>query len=126
IADKYRVLEVRANADNASDCYVARAFGAQGVGLCRTEHMFMNPHRLNDVRCMFFSTRQEDRKAAIMRLEKHQKSDFIGIFREMKGLPVTIRLLDPPLHEFMPHSDDELQLLATTLNLTLEDLVKIR
>ncbi len=126
IADKYRVLEVRANADNALDCYVARAFGAQGVGLCRTEHMFMNPLRLNDVRCMFFSTLPEDRKAAIKRLEEYQKSDFIGIFREMKGLPVTIRLLDPPLHEFMPHSDDELELLATTLNLTLEDLVKIR
>lgn len=126
LADSYRVLEVRANADNPLDSTVARAFGAQGVGLCRTEHMFMNPHRLNDVRCMFFSTRPEDRKVAIDRLLKHQKSDFIGIFRVMDGLPVTIRLLDPPLHEFMPHSDDELEMLANTLNVSLDELAKIR
>lgn len=126
IADTYRVLEVRANADNPLDSTVARAFGAQGVGLCRTEHMFMNPHRLNDVRCMFFSTRPEDRKVAIDRLLKHQKSDFIGIFRVMDGLPVTIRLLDPPLHEFMPHSDDELEMLANTLNISIDELAKIR
>lgn len=126
IADKYRVLEVRANADNPADSIAARAFGAQGVGLCRTEHMFMNPHRLNDVRCMFFSTRPEDRKIAINRLLDHQKSDFIGIFREMAGMPVTIRLLDPPLHEFMPHSDDELELLSNTLNISLDELAKIR
>ncbi len=126
IADSYRTLEVRANADNSQDSHVAKAFGAQGVGLCRTEHMFMNPLRLNDVRCMFFSTKPEDRKAAINRLEEHQKSDFIGIFREMNGLPVTIRLLDPPLHEFMPHSDDELEMLANSLQVTLEELHKVR
>ncbi len=126
IADKYRVLEVRANADNPTDSTVARSFGAQGVGLCRTEHMFMNPHRLNDVRCMFFSTRSEDRKVAIERLLGHQKSDFIGIFRVMDGMPVTIRLLDPPLHEFMPHSDEELEMLANTLHLSLTELAKIR
>lgn len=126
IADKYRVLEVRANADTPNDSAVARAFGAQGVGLCRTEHMFMNPLRLNDVRCMFFSTRQEERNKAIARLHPHQKDDFIGIFRAMQGLPVTIRLLDPPLHEFMPHNDDELETLATSLNVSMLDLAKIR
>ncbi len=126
IADTYRILEVRANADTPFDALVARAFGAQGIGLCRTEHMFMNPHRLNDVRCMFFSTRPEDRKVAINRLLAHQKADFIGIFRAMEGLAVTIRLLDPPLHEFMPHSDEELEMLANTLNISHVELSKIR
>ncbi len=126
IADKYRTLEVRANADTPADSAIAHAFGAQGVGLCRTEHMFMNPHRLNDVRCMFFSTRPEDRKKAIQRLLPHQKSDFIGIFRAMNGLPVTIRLLDPPLHEFMPHSDEELQTLAELMGVSLLELAKVR
>ena len=126
LADKYRVLEVRANADTPTDALVARAFGAQGVGLCRTEHMFMNPHRLNDVRCMFFSTEPEARKKAIDRLLPHQKSDFIGIFRQMQKLPVTIRLLDPPLHEFMPHTDEELEILAAEMGVDMIDLVKIR
>lgn len=126
LADKYRKLEVRANADSAHDSMAAKAFGAQGVGLCRTEHMFMQPERLNDVRCMFFSQKPEDRQAAINRLLQHQKSDFIGIFREMNGLPVTIRLLDPPLHEFIPHSDDELELVAETLQVPLEELIKVR
>jgi pyruvate,orthophosphate dikinase len=125
IADKYRTLEVRANADTPLDSEVARDFGAQGVGLCRTEHMFMNPHRLNDVRCMFFSTHPEERKKAINRLLPHQKSDFIGIFQAMKGLPVTIRLLDPPLHEFMPHSDEEQNALASQMGLSLLDLAKV-
>ncbi len=126
IADRYRRLEVMANADTPQDATVARSFGAQGIGLCRTEHMFMNPLRLNDVRCMFFSSRTEDRQKAIDRLLVHQKEDFIGIFRAMDGLPVTIRLLDPPLHEFIPHSDEELEMLAETLEVSLEDLVKVR
>lgn len=126
LADRYRSLKVRANADTPVDSDVARAFGAEGVGLCRTEHMFMNPHRLNDVRCMFFSTRAEDRKAAIDRLQVHQKEDFIGIFRSMNGLPVTIRLLDPPLHEFMPNSDEELARVAESLNISVDELSKVR
>jgi pyruvate,orthophosphate dikinase len=117
---------VRANADTPADSAAARAFGAEGVGLCRTEHMFMNPLRLNDVRCMFFSLNPEERKKAIDRLHPHQKSDFIGIFKAMHGLPVTIRLLDPPLHEFIPHSDDELESLADVLKVSMLDLAKIR
>ncbi len=126
LADRYRVLEVRANADTPEDAKVSRAFGAVGIGLCRTEHMFMNPIRLNDVRAMFFSTQNEERSSSIKRLLKHQKEDFVGIFRAMGGLPVTIRLLDPPLHEFMPHSDEELAMLAETLHLSVIELAKIR
>lgn len=126
LADKYRVLRVRTNADTPQDCHVARAFGAEGIGLCRTEHMFMDPERLSDVRCMFFSTHPEERRRAIDRLLPHQKSDFIAIFRIMDGLPVTIRLLDPPLHEFMPHTEEELASLAAMMGVAVENLSAAR
>ncbi len=126
LSDKFRVLEVRANADTPEDAKVSRSFGAVGIGLCRTEHMFMDPIRLHDVRAMFFSTQNEERSRSIQRLMQHQKEDFVGIFRAMGGLPVTIRLLDPPLHEFMPHSDEELAMLADTLHLSVQELAKIR
>ncbi len=126
LADKYRKLSVRTNADTPTDCLVALAFGAEGVGLCRTEHMFMDVERLNDVRCMFFSMDPEERKKAIDRLLPHQKKDFIEIFRVMNGLPVTIRLLDPPLHEFMPHTDNELHALATIMKIPAAKLEDIR
>ncbi len=126
LADKYRKMKVRTNADTPFDSAVARAFGAEGIGLCRTEHMFMDPQRLNDVRCMFFSSQPAQRKLAIDRLLPHQKQDFIGIFRAMEGLPVTIRLLDPPLHEFMPHDDDELQALADLMRVPHRKLGEIK
>lgn len=126
IADKYRTLKVRTNADTPQDSSAARAFGAEGIGLCRTEHMFMEASRLNDVRCMFFSTEREERKRAIDRLLPHQKRDFIGIFKAMDGMPVTIRLLDPPLHEFMPHSDDELKIVAEAMGVHYQKLAEIR
>lgn len=126
IAEQYSGMRVRANADTAGDSMVARAFGAEGIGLCRTEHMFMNSTRLNDVRCMFFSQHPEERKRAIARLLPHQKRDFIEIFRVMDGLPVTIRLLDPPLHEFMPHSDDELMALSELMKVPMERLTEAR
>jgi pyruvate, orthophosphate dikinase len=125
LADKYRTLRVRANADTAADSEAARLFGAEGIGLCRTEHMFFEPSRLNDVRRLFFSTEPQERKLAIENLLPHQKKDFIEIFRVMDGLPVTIRLLDPPLHEFMPHSDDELKTLATIMRVPFEHLAYI-
>lgn len=125
IADKYRTMRVRANADTPFDCEVARSFGAEGIGLCRTEHMFLEVNRLNDVRCMFFSTSEEDRLQAIERLLPHQKADFIGIFQAMNGLPVTIRLLDPPLHEFMPHTDNELKALANLMHIPFQQLAHI-
>lgn len=125
LADKYRILRVRANADTPEDSRVARLFGAEGIGLCRTEHMFFESSRLYDVRCMLFSTTKEERKEAIDRLLPHQKEDFIAIFRAMDGLPVTIRLLDPPLHEFMPHNENELKKLAEMMRVPYQQLVHI-
>lgn len=122
LSDQYRVLGVRANADTPQDAEVALAFGAEGVGLCRTEHMFLEEQRLLDVRRMLFSKSQEDRQHAVEKLLPHQKEDFKAIFRVMKGLPVTIRLLDPPLHEFLPSSERELHNLATALNMPYENL----
>lgn len=125
LSDKYRTMRVRTNADTPEDTAVARAFGAEGIGLCRTEHMFFDPKRLNDVRSMFFSTHPEDRKRAIDHLLPYQKQDFVGIFQAMDGLPVTIRLLDPPLHEFMPHTEDELKILSKVMKVPYQQLVNI-
>lgn len=111
-ADQFRTLKVRTNADTPNDATVARNFGAEGIGLCRTEHMFFGPDRIKAVREMILSETLEGRKKALAKLLPFQKVDFIGIFRAMAGLPVTIRLLDPPLHEFLPHTDKELQELS--------------
>jgi pyruvate, orthophosphate dikinase len=105
-ADGLRRLKVRANADTPEDAAKAREFGAQGIGLCRTEHMFMAEDRLPVVREMIMARGEEDRRAALEKLLPHQQSDFEGIFEAMAGLPVTIRLLDPPLHEFLPPLDE--------------------
>jgi pyruvate,orthophosphate dikinase len=101
-ADELRRMKVRANADTPDDAAKAREFGAQGIGLCRTEHMFMAEDRLPVVREMIMASGEEERRAALDKLLPHQQSDFEGIFEAMAGLPVTIRLLDPPLHEFLP------------------------
>jgi pyruvate,orthophosphate dikinase len=101
-ADELRRLKVRANADTPEDAVKAREFGAQGIGLCRTEHMFMAEDRLPVVREMIMASGEDERRAALDRLLPHQQADFEGIFEAMAGLPVTIRLLDPPLHEFLP------------------------
>jgi pyruvate,orthophosphate dikinase len=107
-ADKKRRLGVRANADTPSDCETARRFGAEGVGLCRTEHMFFDAERILAVRQMILADDLKGRKAALAKLLPMQRGDFHAIFRIMAGLPVTIRLLDPPLHEFIPHGDEEI------------------
>ncbi len=120
--DEYRKLGVRTNADTAHDARVAREFGAEGIGLCRTEHMFFAPERISAMREMILADDTEGRKKALAKLLPMQKGDFIEIFRVMKGLPVTIRLLDPPLHEFLPHSDDELRSLATAMEVPVEKL----
>jgi pyruvate,orthophosphate dikinase len=101
-ADKYRRMQVRANADTPIDAITARRFGAQGIGLCRTEHMFFAPDRIAAMRRMIMARTEADRRKALAELLPMQKQDFVGIFRAMEGLPVTIRLLDPPLHEFLP------------------------
>jgi pyruvate,orthophosphate dikinase len=105
-ADKFRKLKIRTNADTPADAKKAREFGAEGIGLCRTEHMFFGDDRIAAVREMILSTDVEGRKKALAKIEPFQKADFVGIFEAMDGLPVTIRLLDPPLHEFLPQKDN--------------------
>lgn len=105
-ADKVRKLKIRTNADSPADALKAREFGAEGIGLCRTEHMFFGEDRIAAVREMILATTEEGRKKALAKVEPFQKKDFVGIFEAMAGLPVTIRLLDPPLHEFLPQKDN--------------------
>ncbi len=105
-ADLHRRLKVRTNAETPADCRTARGFGAEGIGLCRTEHMFFEPSRITSVRRMILAEDSKGRASALAELLPEQRSDFEGIFRVMAGLPVTIRLLDPPLHEFLPHDED--------------------
>jgi pyruvate,orthophosphate dikinase len=121
-ADAFRIVRVRANADTPQDARVARAFGAEGIGLCRTEHMFFEGDRIDAVRQMIVAENAEERRAALERIEPLQREDFAAIFREMDGLPVTIRTLDPPLHEFLPHSEEEIGELAGKLGMPAEKL----
>jgi pyruvate,orthophosphate dikinase len=107
-ADSIRTLKVRTNADTPADAATARKFGAEGIGLCRTEHMFFEGERIVAVRQMILADAEEDRRAALAKLLPMQRADFVEIFRAMEGLPVTIRLLDPPLHEFLPQKDEEI------------------
>jgi pyruvate, orthophosphate dikinase len=116
-ADKVRRLRVRANAETPLDARTARGFGAEGIGLCRTEHMFFDDARIAAVREMILADDEAGRRAALARIAPFQKSDFVELFQIMAGLPVTIRLLDPPLHEFIPHSEAEIDALATTQGL---------
>ena len=124
-ADSIRKLKIRTNAETALDCQTARDFGAEGIGLCRTEHMFFNEDRIIAVREMILSETTEGRKKALAKLLPMQRRDFEEIFRIMAGLPVTIRLLDPPLHEFLPHKDSEIAEVAATANVEI-DYVKRR
>ncbi|MGM0586228.1 MAG: putative PEP-binding protein, partial [Pseudomonadota bacterium] len=121
-ADAVRRLRVRANADTALDARVALAFEADGIGLCRTEHMFFEPGRITPMRRMILAESESSRREALAALLPMQRGDFINLFRVMQGLPVTIRLLDPPLHEFLPHVHDELGELAAAAGLTLPEL----
>lgn len=121
-AKETRSLNVRANADTPRDAQCARDFGAEGIGLCRTEHMFFDPARLPLVRQMILSQNDAERKKALQALLPFQQQDFYDILTVMEGLPVTIRLLDPPLHEFLPHTDKEMQILSSQIGLPIEDL----
>jgi len=120
--DGIRRLRVRTNADTPHDSQVARDFGAEGIGLCRTEHMFFEGERIMAVREMILSADVEGRKRALAKILPMQKGDFLGLFRVMKGLPVTIRLLDPPLHEFLPHTDKEIEALSGDINVPAQTL----
>jgi pyruvate,orthophosphate dikinase len=121
-ADKYRTIGVRTNADTPKDAARAREFGAEGIGLCRTEHMFFEGERIRAMREMILAETREEREAALAKLLPHQRDDFIGIFEAMKGLPVTIRLLDPPLHEFVPHEEEMQRDMATRLGVPYEKI----
>jgi pyruvate,orthophosphate dikinase len=124
-ADKYRTLKVRTNADTPPDAQRAREFGAQGIGLCRTEHMFFEGDRILAMREMILAEDTDSRKAALAKLLPYQREDFVGIFTAMKGLPVTIRLIDPPLHEFLPHDAQSQSVVAKSLGIS-PTKVKVR
>lgn len=121
-ADAHRRLKVRTNAETAHDCRTAREFGAEGIGLCRTEHMFFDPERITNVRQMILAEDEAGRRLALDKLLPAQRGDFIEIFRIMAGLPVTIRLLDPPLHEFLPHGEDEFAEVACASGVEVDTL----
>ena len=124
-ADEARTLRVRANADTPNDARIARAFGAEGIGLCRTEHMFFEGDRITSVREMIVARDEGGRRRALAKLLPMQRLDFEGIFEAMAGYPVTIRLLDPPLHEFLPHGGEESKLLARTLGVSRAELAHV-
>jgi pyruvate, orthophosphate dikinase len=124
-ADGIRRLRVRANADTPQDARIARGFGAEGIGLCRTEHMFFEGDRITAMREMIVARDESGRRRALAKLLPMQRMDFEGIFEAMDGLPVTIRLLDPPLHEFLPHGGEESKLLARTLGIPRAELARI-
>jgi pyruvate,orthophosphate dikinase len=124
-ADEARVLRVRANADTPGDARIARAFGAEGIGLCRTEHMFFEGDRITAMREMIVARDEAGRRRALAKLLPMQRQDFLGIFEAMEGLPVTIRLLDPPLHEFLPHGGEDAKRLAFTLGMPRDELSRI-
>ena len=121
-ADSFRKLKVRTNSETPLDTKTAREFGAEGIGLCRTEHMFFDEERILSVREMILSKTKEDRAKALDKLLPHQKKDFMEIFKIMSGLPVTVRLLDPPLHEFLPRTEKEIGEVASVVNLPVKEI----
>ncbi len=121
-ADSFRKLKVRTNSETPKDTKTAKDFGAEGIGLCRTEHMFFDEERILSVREMILSKTKEDRAIALAKLLPHQRKDFIDIFKIMSGLPVTVRLLDPPLHEFLPRTEKEINEVASIVNLPVKEV----
>ena len=124
--DKATRMNVRTNADSPDQAANAIAFGAAGIGLCRTEHMFFEGNRIDAMREMILADNLEDRKKALAKLLPYQRDDFAGIFRELKGLPATIRTLDPPLHEFLPHEEAAQKDLAAKMGVPVEKIQTAR
>ncbi|MFR6599368.1 MAG: putative PEP-binding protein, partial [Finegoldia magna] len=122
--DKYKTLQVRTNADTPRDAAVAIEFGAEGIGLCRTEHMFFDEARLPAVREMILSNTVEQREKALEKILPMQREDFVELFKVMDGKPVNIRLLDPPLHEFLPHDDETIEELSKSMGIKVSDIKK--
>ncbi|MGI6309687.1 MAG: pyruvate, phosphate dikinase [Bacilli bacterium] len=123
-AQEIKTLQIRANADNAQDAQTALKLGATGIGLCRTEHMFLQEKRLLKIRQMILATTEEERNEALQTLLPMQRADFVALFKTMQGYPITIRLLDPPLHEFLPSEEADITLLAQQLNLSAKKLIE--
>ncbi|MCK5445556.1 MAG: pyruvate, phosphate dikinase, partial [Rhodospirillaceae bacterium] len=121
-ADEVRSMGIRANAETPEDARVARSFGAEGIGLCRTEHMFFEPRRINHMREMILAKGEDERRGALDKLLPHQRRDFEELFRIMAGLPVTVRLLDPPLHEFLPEHKTDIETVATDLGVEVSEI----
>lgn len=121
-SDEYRKLKVRTNADNKQDASIALRFGAEGIGLCRTEHMFFEESRISDVRRLILAEKYEDRVTALESLLPYQKNDFYELFSEMREKPVTIRLLDPPLHEFLPKEEEDIKILAKKIKRSVDSI----
>ena len=121
-ADEIRKLKVRTNADTPRDTKQAVEFGAEGIGLCRTEHMFFAEDRIMAVREMIVAKNEEQRRKALEKILPMQREDFVGIYEALGGMPATIRFLDPPLHEFLPHNDEDIHELAKELDITFEEL----
>jgi pyruvate,orthophosphate dikinase len=124
LSEKYSKMHVRTNADTPKDSTVARNFGAKGIGLCRTEHMFFEGDRIKPMREMILATNEEGRRKALKKLLPIQREDFEGIFEAMQDLPVTVRLLDPPLHEFVPHEEKNQKEMAKELGVSYEEVKK--
>jgi len=124
LADKFRKLQVRTNADTPKDAQVAVKFGAEGIGLCRTEHMFFEGERINAMREMILAKDVTARESALAKILPFQKADFKGLFEALMGKPVTIRLLDPPLHEFLPHEEADKKVIADAIGITVEKINK--
>lgn len=122
-ADACRTMNVRTNADTPRDAAVAVGFGAEGIGLCRTEHMFFNEDRIPSVRRMILSKTKEQREKYLAELLPMQKEDFMGIYKAMKDLPVTVRLLDPPLHEFLPTEPEDIEALAGDMDMSMDEMM---
>ena len=122
-ADSFRKLKVRTNSETPKDTKIGKDFGAEGIGLCRTEHMFFDEERILSVREMILSKTKEDRAIALQKLLPHQRKDFIDIFKIMSGLPVTVRLLDPPLHEFLPRTEKEINEVANIINIPVKEVL---
>ena len=120
LADKYTRMQVRTNADTPHDAEVARKFGAVGIGLCRTEHMFFEGDKIRAMREMILAETQDGRRKALAKILPYQQADFKGIFKAMAGCPVTVRLLDPPLHEFVPHEEKEQRELAEIMGVSFD------
>ena len=123
---KNKSMNVRTNADNPNDVKRAKDMGAEGIGLCRTEHMFFNPQRILEVRKMIISNDYKIKLKALKKLEKFQTNDFYNIFKAISPFPTTIRLLDPPLHEFLPKKDKEISEVSTAVNLPIKEITSFK